>query len=219
MWSIYKHTNLITNQVYIGITNQNPEDRWGKNGKGYSQQPKFFNAILEYGWRNFKHEILFNNIQSEIEARQLETNLIQQYDAIENGYNDIISYNHKDMPHNKITQYIDINTNKIYSSMKDIAKELKVSPSTISYYFSRGQQLCQGHLLMDKDIYDSLSYEEQQRLKNSITQKVMCIETNEIFNSPEEAGKKYSDKKGAKAYILQACRNNTTAYKKHWKFI
>lgn len=29
MWSVYKHTNLITNQVYIGITNQNPEDRWG----------------------------------------------------------------------------------------------------------------------------------------------------------------------------------------------
>ena len=52
MWTVYKHENLETHQVYIGITEQEPVLRWGKNGKGYRKQSKFFDAILEYGWKN-----------------------------------------------------------------------------------------------------------------------------------------------------------------------
>lgn len=56
-WSVYKHTNLINQKVYIGITSRKPSSRWGLQGKGYKDQPKFFNAIEKYGWENFKHEI------------------------------------------------------------------------------------------------------------------------------------------------------------------
>ena len=41
MWTVYKHENLETHQVYIGITEQEPVLRWGKNGKGYRKVAGF----------------------------------------------------------------------------------------------------------------------------------------------------------------------------------
>lgn len=73
---VYKHTSP-NNKVYIGITSQNPIDRW-ENGRGYKKQPLFFNAILKYGWNNFKHEILFSGLTQE-QAEQKEVELINVY--------------------------------------------------------------------------------------------------------------------------------------------
>lgn len=83
---IYKHTNRINNKVYIGITSQNPEKRWKNNGYGYKNQPKFYNAILKYGWDNFSHEVINDNL-SEEECMELEIKLIEEYNSINNGYN------------------------------------------------------------------------------------------------------------------------------------
>ena len=45
---VYKHINIINNKIYIGITSyKNPKRRW-KNGKGYTDQSLFWNAILKY---------------------------------------------------------------------------------------------------------------------------------------------------------------------------
>ena len=40
---VYKHTNIINNKSYIGITmyGDNPNRRW-KNGYGYIENDKFF---------------------------------------------------------------------------------------------------------------------------------------------------------------------------------
>lgn len=93
-YSIYKHTNKINGKCYIGMTNQKPEKRWGKNGYNYLKrtkkdtyyQPKFAHALLKYSWNNFEHEILFENLTQE-EAKQKECELIEYYNSIENGYN------------------------------------------------------------------------------------------------------------------------------------
>lgn len=223
MWYVYKHENLITHQSYIGITKQQPEIRWGKYGRGYRKQTKFFNAILEYGWKNFSHEILFQNIVSEEEARTIETELIVKYNTVNNGYNSIVSiqeHNENPKQYKRNIQYIDINTNKIYSSMADIAQDLNISRSAVSKYFSKENLSCGGHIILEKDYYDSLPTLEKNKLLQKITTpKIKCVETNEIFDTAELAGKRYSDKSGAKSYILRACRNGTTAYRKHWIFI
>lgn len=79
------HTNLLNNKKYIGITSVDPNIRW-ENGRGYSQNEKFFSDILRYGWDNFSHEILFDNL-SHKDAINLEREYIEKYDTTNNGYN------------------------------------------------------------------------------------------------------------------------------------
>lgn len=61
---VYMHKNKINEKVYIGITSQSPKCRW-HNGKGYKSCPKFFHAIEKYGWENFEHIILYENLTQE----------------------------------------------------------------------------------------------------------------------------------------------------------
>lgn len=79
-WCIYRHT-FPDGKVYIGKTKNVPEERWGKNGRGYQEQTKVFNAILEFGWRNIKHEILFQDL-SELEATIKEEELIKKSSCV-----------------------------------------------------------------------------------------------------------------------------------------
>lgn len=81
---VYKHT-APNGKVYIGITGFDPEYRWLNNGRGYKKQSLFFNAIIKYGWINFKHEILFEGL-TEKEALDKEEELIQQYQSYDRRY-------------------------------------------------------------------------------------------------------------------------------------
>lgn len=84
---IYKHTNKINGKVYIGQTCQKPENRW-LEGEGYKGCTYFYHAIQKYGWSNFEHEILFEELTLE-EANRIEEELISQYDSTnsDKGYN------------------------------------------------------------------------------------------------------------------------------------
>lgn len=65
---VYKHTNRINGKVYIGITSQKVQERWGSQGQKYKGSTYFYHAIQKYGWDNFDHEILFTNLtQAEAE--------------------------------------------------------------------------------------------------------------------------------------------------------
>ena len=78
---------------YVGITSQAIQKRW-RNGKGYLEYSKekrqfnqhFVNAIKKYGWNNFEHIILEDNLD-ELEAREKEKQYIKLYDSFKNGYN------------------------------------------------------------------------------------------------------------------------------------
>lgn len=85
-YCVYKHTSP-NDKVYIGITYMKPEKRWN-NGLGYKKNTYFWRAIQKYGWNNFAHEILYDNLSQE-EACSKEIELIQFYDSTnkEKGYN------------------------------------------------------------------------------------------------------------------------------------
>ena len=70
-WTVYMHINKLNNKKYVGITSRNPNERWGKNGNRYKSSPHFYSAIQKYGWDNFEHIILKDNLTSE-EADKLE---------------------------------------------------------------------------------------------------------------------------------------------------
>lgn len=106
-WIVYKHENKINGKIYIGITSQNPIDRW-KNGNGYSKHKKFYSAIKKYGWDNFLHIILYTGL-TEKEAKEKEQELIKFYDSKNSGYNltdggdGIIGYHHSEETKRKIS--------------------------------------------------------------------------------------------------------------------
>ena len=83
---VYKHTSP-NGKVYIGITSQKLNRRF-RDGKGYYNNKHFYNAIKKYGWDNFSHEVLFDNLTEE-EAKLMEQFYIALYDSInpKNGYN------------------------------------------------------------------------------------------------------------------------------------
>ena len=100
-WCVYIHRNMINNKAYIGITCQDPENRWGNNGCRYTkchadgsyEHPVFAKAIQKYGWDNFEHIIWANNL-AEDEAKAWEVRLIalfktncSRYKNPEYGYN------------------------------------------------------------------------------------------------------------------------------------
>ena len=91
-YCVYVHTNKINGKKYIGQTRQKPTKRWGKDGTGYKPKKdntcKFWNAIQKYGWDNFEHEVLFENLSLEM-ANLLEEELIKKYNTTDDdfGYN------------------------------------------------------------------------------------------------------------------------------------
>ena len=85
-WCVYMHTSP-SDKRYIGITSKKPEYRW-QNGSGYNRQPYFWRAIQKYGWENFTHEILMNDLCLD-KACEMEKYFIQLFDSNnpERGYN------------------------------------------------------------------------------------------------------------------------------------
>nr|DAH18423.1 MAG TPA: intron associated endonuclease [Caudoviricetes sp.] len=85
MFSVYIHENKVNGKVYIGMTSQDPPQRWGRNGCKYKSSPHFYSAIQKYGWDNFEHRVLFENMTRE-EATKKEIELIEQYCSIDRRY-------------------------------------------------------------------------------------------------------------------------------------
>lgn len=88
-YCVYIHTNIMNNKVYVGqtIESTNPANRWNK-GFGYTKSPLFWQAIQEFGWNNFTHEVLKTDLTKE-EADYWERYYIKQYNSTNNefGYN------------------------------------------------------------------------------------------------------------------------------------
>lgn len=85
---VYMHISP-TGKRYIGRC-ACPRTRWRSNGSGYKYNSLFWADIQQYGWDNFEHIILAENLDKTT-ATQLESELIHQYKTIypENGYNQL----------------------------------------------------------------------------------------------------------------------------------
>ena len=108
-WCVYMHTNKINGKRYIGITSQEPEKRW-MNGFGYSEMLPFGRAVRKYGWDNFQHEVLLDQL-SEREAKRLESYLIGLLDTqnksigynVTSGGDGMCGFHHTDVSKEKMS--------------------------------------------------------------------------------------------------------------------
>lgn len=180
-YSVYKHTNKINGKVYIGITVNEPEVRWGKDGGGYSRQ-LFGKAIRKYGWENFEHEILFENL-SQKEAFEKEIELISLYDSTnsEKGYN--ISKGGADadpiLYRKTIYQYtLDGDFVREYESSIDVVKQNGYrNNSTICHCCSNGiNHQSHGYRWSYEYLGDKIAWELMRN--NNFYQEVYCYDLN-----------------------------------------
>lgn len=84
-YKVYVHVNKINGKLYFGQTGQeNVKDRWD-SGHGYKPCVAFNRAIEKYGWNNFEHIVLFENLSLEM-ANIIETELIKKYKTTNSKY-------------------------------------------------------------------------------------------------------------------------------------
>lgn len=76
LFTVYIHISHSW-KYYVGLTSaKNVKNRWGQNGNGYKTQ-YFRRAIDKYGWENFIHIVVRNNLTQK-DASNLEKLLIEQ---------------------------------------------------------------------------------------------------------------------------------------------
>lgn len=81
-YCIYMHKNKINGKVYIGQS-CNINVRW--HPSSYQSSSYFFNAIQKYGWENFEHIILEDNLTIN-EADEKEQYYIKFYKSLNRNY-------------------------------------------------------------------------------------------------------------------------------------
>ena len=141
MKGIYKFTNKITKQSYIGQS-INLEERYKthknqhKNLNHHNANSNFYKALREYGFDNFTYEILEqNNSFTREDLDKLEIYYIDQYDSFVNGYNMNKGGNFTSSIKTLTDKDVIIIKDRLQNSNEsasNIAKEFNVAESTIS---------------------------------------------------------------------------------------
>ena len=185
IYLVYKHT-APNGKIYIGMTKQSI-DRRSQNGNGYSTQRLFYNAIKKYGWDNFKHEILDDNLTHN-EACIKEQYYISYFKSNirKYGYN-ITSggdgCNHKGK---HIVQKYNDEVVNCFKSCDEAARKLGFSSgSTISNYIKNKIQLCGFE-------FEEIGFDEYQKYKKIYNPQFLNIKEKrniEHINALKEMNK------------------------------
>ena len=218
---IYIHKNKINQKVYIGQTCQKPQKRWN-NGEGYKSCSKFYNAIQKYGWENFEHIILYSNLSLE-KANNIEQKLIKKYHSTEDQYGYNLTSGGKNFKHNEATKQKISLANKISQKGKHWNdKQRKIMSKMFSgegnpfygrHHTDETKQIIskklKGMFTKEKHPFYGKHHTQQTKIKisnnrkNKGGRKVICLNTNEIFNTINEAARWCGLKNGSS--IGQVC--------------
>ena len=207
-YCIYLHKNKINGKVYIGQTCQKPEKRWNY-GYGYKNCPRFYSAIVSYGWNNFEHIILENNLTSD-EANEKEQYYIKKY----NSQNPDLGYNlteggsslseywktpeHRELQSQNRKLYFKEHPDKKIENDRHL-KEISQKSAKRRSEKMKENYANQGGLF---------------HLNETRKKSIKCVETNEIFTSLSEASKKYNISVGNISSVIHGKRKSAGGY--HW---
>ncbi len=205
---IYCHRNKINNKAYIGQT-KNIKDRWCASH--YKGCRLFYYAIQKYGWDNFQHIILKDNILTIEQANYWEHFYIQLFNTINHqiGYNltagggqtvisestkKLIKQHHADFSGEKHPMYGKHHSEETKQKMRQAKLGSPVSEET------------------KRKISEKLKMGNNPRAK-----RVQCLETKEIFSCAKQAALKY----GVDNSTLSKCAKGKTktCAGLHWKYI
>ena len=218
-YCIYCHINKINGKRYIGQTHDYARRCFPSNYKGCT---KFYNAIQKYGWENFEHVILEDNL-TLVEANQKEEEYIKLYNTIEDGYNlksgglnNELSLESRQKISEKILtkkSIICIETQQVYPSAYYIEKELGYANANII-------ACCRGKLHTAYGYHWSY-YENGQPVsiltRDKRKKAVRCIETQQIFESASAAAKEFNISRSSISICCEGKSSIGGGY--HWEFV
>lgn len=233
-YKLYKHINKINGHFYIGITSLEPNQRFGKNGGNYKRCTYFWNAIQKYGWDNFEHVIIADNLTKE-EACKYEVDLIERM-KIENpnccynilaggnlGRKDVvITEEYRDKfrgGKNPVAKsVICIETNKIFDTVVEASKFYKIDRRNIIRACQTGRtcgkfngnKLHWAYFDKENNTFNLVKHKPYER-------KVYCETTGLYFNSIKEASEYYDVEYDS---IWWSCNHNSvTRYGFRWRYV
>ena len=195
-YTLYMHRNIFNGKVYIGITSIKAEERW-KNGHGYCKNKYFWRAINKYGWKEgFEHIILFEGLSKEV-ACLLEECYIALYDSANpnRGYNrtlggesytltqEVLEYKTKSTQEANNKKVICLETKEIFNSINELSEELGIPQSNVSLIVNNRRRY-KGYTYVLYEDY--LNNNEIKSMSKYRCERIICLETKEIFNSQLE---------------------------------
>lgn len=229
---IYCYINRINNKKYIGQTKVAQNIRSGKNGQRYKPCPKFWAAIQKYGWDNFNYIILKNNLTLD-EANYWEEYYIKIFHT---WVNDPLcwGYNLSKGGFNTIHSQETLEKNRISHLKENLSKETlqKMSDSRKQWWLQHPEAKEKlSNRRKDSKASDEtkqkMSQSQKQRFSNPeelkkrselSKKKVLCVETNTIYNSLFEAAQAVGLKDGGDiGRVCSGKRKSAGGY--HWQFI
>lgn len=190
----------------------------GVNGCNYKESPHFYSAIQKYGWDNFEHKIVAENLSKQ-EACEMERNLIAKYQTQNNqfGYNIFDGGTAPSLPQetkNKIANGLKGNKNGLGKPCSE-EKKKKISNA------QKGKKLTEEHkknLSKPKSKTYPCSKEKRQHIIDAKQDKksVVCIETNIIYKSIHECAREMGLDATAICAVVRGRHKTTGGY--HFKY-
>ena len=207
---IYKATNVVTGEIYVGATTVSLQERindhYNKATKNYGH--KFQNAIREYGFESFIWEQIDTGINTD-ELALKEKYYIQKFDSFHNGYNSDRGGGFK----KTIYQYnLTGELESTFQSLEEASKSSSISEESISH-------ACIGDRKTSNGFY--WTYTSTFDLKEDIRKKKVILydyegELVKVFDSISEASKATEVNKSS---IAKCCRGERKkAGNFIWKF-
>lgn len=239
-WCVYCHRNKINGKSYIGQSKTKPSYRWGVNGKNYKSSTHFYRAIQKYGWDNFEHFIIFENLSLE-KANELEYLLIKIFDTsnLDLGYN--IRQGGKSSPIAEETKekLRQANLGKVASeeTREKISKAMtgKNNPFYNKEHTEEARERMKNNHRdvsgENNPMYGKHHDNETKRkisekrigshmdltIREKISKPVLCIDTGISYYSIKEASRQTGI---CESSIIDCCKGKLkTAGKLHWKYI
>lgn len=196
---IYKITNNINNKVYVGQTARTFEGRMAEHQR--HSRTAIDKAIKKYGIENFTIEVI-DQADSINELNKLEIKWISHYDSMTSkGYNQCIGgentlgYNHREESKKKMSEakkkvYLGEN-NPFFGKTHSDNQKAKWSKAR------KGR---------DMSKVTEASFEKTRR-------KVINLDTEEIFNSIQDAADEYNLKHTHISRVCRGGRKTTGGYR------
>ena len=208
-WTVYVHISP-SNKCYVGITSQKPVSQRWRNGKGYIKNQYFYRSIEKYGWSNFQHNIIAENLTKH-EACEFEKTLIKELKSNDYhfGYNicsggesgkhgvptsklqkEVTSKRLKELWQDEeyrtreVQKLRDLHNDEWRKNQSEKTKEKWKDPI---YREAHSGTNHHSYGITREKLYGSDNYNAK---------KIVCLNTNEIFDSMVEAELKYGLYKG-----------------------